>query len=358
MPAPLLAPLITGIIEGVSGAAVFSAVNNYLGSSPLGSAPAIPLSKKKGVKPSPKVAKKEGLAKYSDVVNAGLAGVIGAVMAGSSSMSDSAETLSTTNKAEIDALKTLNPDSPLLQNQLHLKQSVSDIVDAINSSTIASATFLAPITANLSAISSTLIAISSTLLEISDNYAQSLESAEDLPYIDTETFYDLLEKQGYTPQQIENLKSGEKELISSKSESGSTYPEIKDFIGEYRKHSIGSADLLAIGTDIAGVTSKSDGTSLESWAKSAKKLTDFKIMPRVTPDLDGNPLSNTLSPMELEAIKNASDARHKTDTNNEEFDESMFPSLSLPVLPFVGSSDIFNPNHNAPSNNPFSHYEL
>lgn len=375
MPLPLLAPLITGIIEGVSGAAVFTAANNYLGSSPSGTTPQIPLGRKNGLKQSPKIAKKKGLSDYSDAINAGLAGVVGAVLAGSSAMSTSASDVSTTNKTEIDALKALNPDSPLLQNQLHLKQSVNDIVDAINSNTIASATFLAPINANLSAISSTLIAISSTLLEISENYADQVSTADDLPYVDSETFYDLLKNSDLSPLEIQTVKFGEEGLVKRLSNDGASYPEIKQAVQEYRKSSIPSADLINSQNKLSGVTAPSpinpttgatspktisqiDYSSyyerMASHADSAKVVSSHLQTPQDIKDLDGNVVV-TASPMQIEAIKHASDARHKTDTNNQEYDHDDFnnPFDLIPTLPFIGRNSVFDLKKELPSTNVF-----
>lgn len=96
---------------------------------------------------------------------------------------------------------------------------------------------------------------------------------------------------------------------------------------------------------------------IRDWAELAKERETYLQTPVIVRDLDGNAIAEA-KPMELATSKDAAIAREKTDINNEEFDESMFPSLFLPVLPFIGSSDIFNPNHNTPSANPFSHREL
>lgn len=332
---------------------------------------------KKGIKASPKIERKAGLSKYSDAINAGLAGVVGAVMLASDKMGQSATTASEVNKGELDGLKALNPESPLLQNQLHLKQSVNDIVDAINSNTIVGSTFLAPINANLSAISSTLIAISSTLLEISENYADQVSTSDDLPYVDSETFYDLLKNSDLSPLEIQTVKFGEEGLVKRLSNDGASYPEIKQAVQEYRKSSIPSADLINSQNKISGVTSPSpinpttgatsptpktvsqiDYSSyyerMASHADSAKVVSDHVQTVQDIKDLDGN-LVATASPMQMQSIKHASDARHKTDTNNQEYDEYDFnnPFDLIPTIPFIGRNSVFDLKKELPSTNVF-----
>jgi hypothetical protein len=84
-------------------------------------------------------------------------------------------------------------------------------------------------------------------------------------------------------------------------------------------------------------------------ADVAKVREEFLTSETSITDLDGVTLAQ-VKPMELEAIKNASVAREKTDINSQEFDETdfNFPS-TLSVLPFLGQSDIYSPNHTTPS---------
>lgn len=90
---------------------------------------------------------------------------------------------------------------------------------------------------------------------------------------------------------------------------------------------------------------------------SAKVVTDHAQKKKDILDLDDNFVTH-VSPMVVQASYYATKARTATETNSEEFDESMFPELSLPILPFIGSSDIFNPLHSTPSINPFTHKNL
>jgi len=53
-----------------------------------------------------------------------------------------------------------------------------------------------------------------------------------------------------------------------------------------------------------------------------------------------------MAPMEAKAVESATRARTQTDVNNDEFDDSDFPTISdaFPLLNFSGRSQIFN-NH-------------
>lgn len=349
--------------------AAMVAVNNYISGSsknPINPSLTIP-TKKKGVTPklSAKQAKKEALGTMGQGIVAGLGLVAGLVGSAASSMSSGADSLSAENKAETEAKKALHVDAPLLFNQVALQNAINGVTDAVNGNTVVTATVFGRLDANLSAISSTLLAISSTLLEISDNYSEQIEKADDLPYLDSETFYALLEKSGANFHELQTWRSDEDSLVDRLSSSGSSYSEIKAAVTAFRNANIPASTLLKANKSVAGISTPSpvSGTGevkkpifdpLAEWATSAKILADFKMEPQTINDLDGSPIS-TLSPAQAQAVHHATNARHKTDTNNEEFDESMFPSLSLPILPFIGSSDIFNPDHTVPSGNPFAH---
>lgn len=372
--------------QSLIDASALKAVNNYLGSGsssvPVDTSPQIPVKRKglsgsKQIKTSPKIEKKDALSKYSDAVNAGLAAVAGLAIAGVSSMSDSVKTDTETKQAENDAHKANFPLPSLPQNQILMKESIDEIVNAINANTIASVTFLSPISSNLAAISSTLIAISSTLLEISDNYAQEIQSADDLPYIDSDTFYDLLEKGGIDAILLKQYRQGEKDLVKRLMDSGASYSDIKQAINDYRKTAIPKDLLLETEAKSAGITSPkpvdSNGTptpsnastipktidytphleKMAAAADSAKAVTDFVQTPREFSDSDGD-LLHSGSPMEIEAAKNAQSHKHLDDRNTERHDENDFNMPdTLPIIPFIGRSSVLNPNGDISSNSFF-----
>lgn len=345
----------------VSSATV-KAVNNYLKKNPknpISNSPIIPTSKQ-SIKPSRKVEQKENLQGLSDNLSTGLGLAALAVGTVAHNMATSSDSERFQKTAEKEALKQSFPDSPLLQNQITLAQSSDAIVDAINANSIVTATVFGTLDANLSAISASLIAISSTLIEISDNYKEEIEKAEDLPYIDSDTFYDLLEKSGMSHLQAYELKNEELAMVDNLSKGGHTYSEIKQAIQAFRNSVVPSDKLIKVGSSAAGVTSPSpidvttgepisntpfpDFEPLMAWATSAKVVSDYMGTPKSISDLDGNLVAET-SPMEVQAIKNASDARHKTDINNETFDDTDNPLSSfdlMPLLNFVGRGDTFD----------------
>ena len=89
-------------------------------------------------------------------------------------------------------------------------------------------------------------------------------------------------------------------------------------------------------------------------AVSAKVVTDHAQTSRAIHDLDGDHVV-TMAPMAITAVHEATKARTATDVNSEEFSPDMIPDVSLLVLPFVGSSGIYNPNYVSPLSNPFTH---
>lgn len=366
-------PIVSSVLEKVFIAhEVYSAANNYLSknpNTPATSKPVIPTKKGTPLKPSRKTVQKEKLKGLSDGLATGL-GVLGlAVGTAVHQMSTSAKEQSIQKTALSEAQKALFPDAPLLTNQVMMQQSADAITDAINANSIVTASVFGTLDAQLSAIGSSLLAISSTLIEISDNYKEELEKADDLPYIDTDTFYDILEKTGFPHLEAFDLKNQELAMIEQLSKGGHSYIEIKQAITAFRKSLVPSADLLKFGTTAAGITSPSpidettgnvtssqfpDLSSLTDWATSAKVKVDHDITPRTIEDLDGNSLAHA-SPMEIQAIKNASDSRLRTDQNNFEVDDSDFPDLmdSIPLLKFFGRESVYSPSP-LPSLNPFS----
>jgi hypothetical protein len=243
-----LAQLIGNYLEtGTSAGAPLRSLSKL---APKSASPALP-------KVSSQFAKQEALKKMSEDLKLGMDDVATGVKDMSKGLSDGAKQISDAKAAENAAHKLPFAASPLLNNQILLKESIQDIVDAINSNTIASATFLAPISVNLNAISSTLIAISSTLLEISDNYAAQIESSSDLPYVDSDTFYDLLSKKGFDQALINGFRSDEKKLVHDLSANGVSYSEIKQTIVDYRKSVIPSDWLFSADSATAGITSPS-----------------------------------------------------------------------------------------------------
>ncbi|WP_434658483.1 hypothetical protein [Sulfurimonas sp. NW9] len=90
------------------------------------------------------------------------------------------------------------------------------------------------------------------------------------------------------------------------------------------------------GIDIAPLVSAINPASREEFFEKSNQISDYKMTPVPAVDLDGNTITDaTLSPLEVERIKNASTARKHTDENNFELDEDDFDMWSLPNMDFL-----------------------
>lgn len=293
--------------------------------------PTIPT--KKGVKlPSKKVAQRDKLKGMSEEMATALG--VAALAAGTAAhnMATSSDNTSTQKTAEKEALKQAFPNSPLIKNQIEIAQSSDAIVDAINANSIVSATVFGTLNANLSAISASLLAISGTLIEISDNYKEEIEKAEDLPYIDSDTFYDLLEKSGMSHLQAYDLKNQELAMVDQLSKGGHSYSEIKQAIQAFRNSVVPSDKLLKVGNSASGITSPSpvDSTTgqpisniafpdfkpLFDWAKSAKVREDYLTTPSDIKDINGVAVASAIAPMAVSTAKDVALGKGEADENS------------------------------------------
>lgn len=313
---------------------------------------------------------KDALGTYSDdVVNVSLA-TITTAKTGALAIDQYNKELADTKKTENDALKEPFAFSPLLKNQIELKVSIDELISAIHSQTTASVAMFATFDNNLKTVGSTLMAISSTLIDISDNYSSQIEKADDLPFIDAKTFYKMMEDKGLPFDTSFNLQSQELEIMRSMEASGSTYSDIKSALTQFRKSSIPSDYWFGVSGDLAGVTSPSplnpdgsvsptqsslDLTKLNEWADSAKEHLEFQKTPLMAPDTSTETGTLEMSPREAKHASAVQNARHKQDTNDQDFDDDDFnnPFDVIPTIPFISSSDIYNPNHQAPTSNSF-----
>jgi len=88
---------------------------------------------------------------------------------------------------------------------------------------------------------------------------------------------------------------------------------------------------------------------------SAKIVSDYMGVPSDIKDLDGVVISRGVSPMEVKASDHATHARKNTDENSMEYPDDLFASLMdvIPNLSYIGQSDVYNPDHVQPAENPF-----
>lgn len=327
----------------------------------------IPTSRKALPPVSPKIDKKNRLKEIYNRHGDLLVGTAGAAITLGSGVFDG-------SKSERDERSSLNQQAidvhvaaPIVQNQIIVKQSIDDLTHAINSNTAASVTLFGNLDNVLVAIASGLFTINETLLTISGNYDQQLNNTNDLPYIDTQTYYDRLSNSGMSETDIMQYRTSESELVRRLSNEGQSYSDIKEAVRAFRQQNVPIDYNFHVEAQVSGLTAPSgssnasgnyvapaqtipnpslqfpDLSPLMSWAQSAKLVADHAMTPQTIKDLDGNPIAE-MAPAQAKAVSAASNARHKTDINNEDFSDMDTPMPDLDIfsmLKFFGRSDMF-----------------
>lgn len=226
-----------------------------------------------------------------------------------------------TKKAQTDDMISKASTSPLLQNQVYLKDSLDDVIHAINSNSLTTVSVFGSLESLLGQIGSSLITLSDTLIEISDNYQSELLNLGEMPYINDTEFVEKALSVGVSPDTISDIELEFK--TNGGYSSGISVNEAKQLRLDARNKYLTNEQKMALTAVSAGVSTPSYPQASENsyykimsdWATSSKVLADYKISNQDVKDLNGNLLS-TYKPMELEAIKNATHARNKTDENN------------------------------------------
>lgn len=368
--APVAAVYLRTLLGGLSAQATLDYIRSTPAPAPyaLGSV-AIPTSKAK----SESVNNVNALSSAVSSFSTNLDNVSSSV---SNSVSEAKEIV-TNNYTEV---KTINnnilsslSNSPLLANQILSKDSIDNLVTAINNQTIASVSVLGTLDGHLSVLGGALSAISGTLLRISQNYDESLMNTEDLPYIDSETYYKMLSDSGLDASLISSMVLAENNIVSTMSKSGSSVADIKKAVLAYRAKTVPAENQLAVNASTSGVsdtkankaltqsTVQIDGEvnivneSLQNWANNRYSIdtaigtdiyardinarmvkNEYAINESAISDLDGNLLA-TVRPMEAHTIKSITEARLRTDMNNyrddeDDIDFSMMDGLDLSEL--------------------------
>lgn len=324
------------------GGAAYEAVNNYIKKpSSDGSAPVIPTSRRSPAKSS-KTLQKESLSNYASGVGAVLAGASALVNSAVTSGKTSAESASTAQIAKTSELLGVSNASPLLTNQVYMKDSIDKLIDAINANTLVSASVFGTLDANMSAIGSSLTSISATLIEVADNYKKEISNTDDLPYINQEDYYNMLKEGGMTFTERNDLIRQEDMLYEALVAQGYEYDDIKTQIQNWRKYTVPISGQLSVEKELAGISKpprvNSDGVSssasspslelpnVEKWAESQLGINEYLTTPSDIKDLDGNIVAS-MKPIEAQSVKNITDARYKTDENNFELDDTDFDDM-------------------------------
>lgn len=316
-------------------------------------------------------------------------------------------------KSSVDQITSINEklkenasDSPLLQNQVALKDTMDSISMNMEAQTIILGALYESLENNLSSLVAvkTLEAQNAKVLT---DYQKTIAAQSDMGQF----FYEFISTSEYwakadtaqvlydarshweTPDSLlpSRLYASDEIALIDSMEGYYTNSEIRSKVEAYRKERLSSDVRALIGqTAVAQAKDQADtnakakeyyATATESlkskestkpleaiatavapiaeWAQKAKVRETYMTTPTIVRDLDGNAIKENIAPMELSVAKDASIAREKTDTINFEVDESDFPSFaSLPIIPFVGREHIFNPNFSMPTNNPFAHKNI
>jgi len=289
-------------------------------------------------------------------------------------------------QAKNDILSQSSGNSKFLTNQVEAKASLDEVSFSLNTQNIIHSMIYETLDRNLSMISSSL-AVSAA----STSLSHDLNNSSDLPYVDMDTFYSKLTQSNPAMEayRLSNAVTVENEIISDMSVRDYTYPEIKKAVTDFRARYFTPAEISSVNTAIAGISAPSvvntvsvpapvvnvsvpaqvapvvnvasvapvvnveapvipDYTSqmerIALRADSAKKVDDHAHTVRDVKDLDGDIIARA-APMEIKAIREAAQAREKTDIINETFEDLDNPLGSLglmPLLNFVGRGDTFD----------------
>lgn len=237
----------------------------------------------------------------------------------------------------VNALSNLIASNGLQMNEL--KTSVDGLSTSFtdSSSTVATAIsesafkspLLEPLSLSLSdSLSSLSYAVSGALQTVSDSVVSSARPPVDLfPVVAS------LNNLVYTTQ------TGTDKIANS----NASQPVVENHI---------NFDLApvtsALEEGFAAQTESSDRISanlskVSDWAVLAKTRESFLQTPKTVLDSDGDFVASALSPLEIQAQKDAQHLKNLDSQNTYKVDESDFPiPQNLPILPFRGREEIFN----------------
>ncbi|NOQ31676.1 MAG: hypothetical protein GQ570_11195 [Helicobacteraceae bacterium] len=273
------------------------------------------------------------------------------------------------NKVKTDELLSNFNTPSMLQNQVLLQKTLNDISSSLAISANISVATAEILNTNLNSLTVSVMGIAKVLQEISSGYSETIEHSKDIPYQDTETFYNLMRDNGMSIDESEMLRLQELTAIDAMQSQNIPFSDIKANVMTLRKSTISASKMSGLAVASAGVTKPSSSTvkdyspyyeRMAQSADSSKVVNDFMSTPIDVKDMDGNIQAN-ITPMDLHATKNATVAREKTDTNELTFDEDDFKgavslAIGLPIIGFTSNiSDTFDPNYdNLDDKDPFT----
>lgn len=381
MAAPVLIPIVTELVGAFAGGLAYEAVNNYISHSanpdktPKGAPDITPIPTSKPKQATVARNLKQNLGGYAAAIATAMIASSESVKKATEEGKNAISASSAEQKAKTTELLTASQNSPLLQNQVFIKDSIDKLIEAINVNAIVTATVFGTLDVNLSSIGSSLTSISSTLIDISLNYQEDISNTGDVPYINQAEYYKQLAERGVPADKINELMAQENAYINSlKSKGDISYSDLKKSVADWRAINIPTdyqdyvddwmsgvsgkgwhgeytveRKVTSSGETVKELVKKSASPSstlnatlevpnLEAWAESQLGINsaigvanfvkehnarmeknEFATTALEVKDLDGNVVAN-MKPIELQAIKNATDAKLRTDMNNLEFD--------------------------------------
>ncbi|MDD2651729.1 MAG: hypothetical protein PHX44_01685 [Sulfurimonas sp.] len=382
----MVAPLLVPIFEALAAGAAYEVVNNYITRSvnPKGAPDINPIPTSKP-KTATIASKKQNLANFAMGVSCMLSDATTSTIESTTKGVANAESISVEQRTKTTQLLDNSSASPLLTNQVFIKDSIDKLIDAINTSSLVTASVFGTLDVNLSVIGASLASISATLIDVSENYQEDLTNTGDTPYINTSDYYKMLSSSGVSADEVSRLQTAENAYIETMRSQGASYSDIKKALISWRQQNVPSSAQQKIDDDInglsSGITYKTvirsttsgenlteyipsnssvssvasvlEAPYLEEWANSQKLINDgiltfgsdivgrsysartqkdeYAITQTEIRDLDGNVVA-IMKPVEIQAVKNSTDARLRTDMNNLEFDNDDFDMSLTPDL--------------------------
>lgn len=261
MPAPFLVGIATDLVGSYVGGTLFGLAKDYIldssdSNSSSGSAdPVIPTFRPSKNVDFGKSAQRKSLADYAGNVSNALSksksSLSSAVSKGSEALSTNAQAMS----SKANELLSNSGTSPLLINQVSIKESIDALVTAINSNSLITATMLSALDSSVSTIGSSLTTISSRMIELSSNYESSLLSTGEIPYMFQDDYYSMLEGSGLTTAEISGIRSSENAYLKELESENLPYPQIKQKLTEWRTRNVPTSSQRLLERNLSGIDS-------------------------------------------------------------------------------------------------------
>lgn len=275
MPAPL-ALALPAIIEAVGdvGALAYASLLAYVGyekvssSVSFGSAPSgknpIPVVFPTVKKTAPVVGSKPSSAlsnALKPVVSAASDSVIRqkeSSVSASAALDEFAKRVNEKNSS----LSSTAGNSKFLQQQVESKSSLDQVAFAVNSQSVVLAMIYESLERNLSLMAAASVANA----KLNDLTSGQVDSSDDLPYVDSGSFYDLLSQSNpdMDSYRLSQAKVLENEIVSGGVLRGVSYSDIKKDVDSFRSTYFFASELAPVRSATAGISTSTISSSVPS----------------------------------------------------------------------------------------------